>query len=391
MRFTRAVLLVSLLALVVVPAALAIRFTDDSYNFPTATVGQAYSKQLNGAGGCGPALPYQYTIIGGKLPPGISLSFSGLVSGTPTQAGSYSFWVDLSDQNPPTADWCRPADAQREFSITVVGGTAPATPTSPLSIVQTALAPAATTVGTAYTFQLSAQGGGTQTWSLLSGALPAGLQLSSNGLISGTPTATGDFTFKVQVSDGTRVASQTYTLSVVAPLKISPVTVPAGEVARTFKLELAASGGKSAYKWSVAPGSALPAGVTLDPATGVISGRPTAPGTYPVKLTVTDSLGLTATVDVKLTFAPQLELTSKTLRAAKVGRAFLARLAVSGGVAPRSWSLVRGSLPAGIHFSKRTGTFSGTPRRAGKSTIVVQVTDALGAVSRATLVLKVHA
>src|SRR5437764_14345524 len=133
MRFTRTVLLVSLLALVVVPAALAIRFTDDSYNFPAGTVGQSYSKQLNGAGGCGPALPYQYTLINGSLPPGLSLSFSGFVGGTPTNAGNYSFWVDLSDQNPPSADWCRPAEAQREFSMTVVGGVAAV----PLSIVPT--------------------------------------------------------------------------------------------------------------------------------------------------------------------------------------------------------------------------------------------------------------
>jgi hypothetical protein len=390
MRFTRAVLLVSLLALVVVPAAFAIRFTDDDYNFPPATVGQPYSKQLNGAGGCGPALPYQYTVISGSLPPGISLSFSGLVSGTPTQAGSYSFYVNLSDQNPPSADWCRPAEAQREFTIVVSGG-APTPAPAPLSIVQTALSPAATTTGSPYSFQLTAQGGGTDTWSLQSGALPGGLQLSPGGLISGTPTTTGDFSFKVQVSDGTRVASQSYTLSVVAPLEISPVTVPAGEVARAFKLVLAATGGKSGYTWSLVSGSTLPAGVTLDPATGVISGRPTVAGTYSVKLTVTDALGLAATVDVKLAFAPQLDLTSTTLRAAKVGRAFSARLAASGGVGARSWTLVRGALPAGIHFSKRTGAFSGTPRRAGRSTLVVQVRDALGAVSRATLVLKVHA
>ena len=105
MRLARTVLLASLIALVVVPAALAIRFTDDSYNMPTGVVGQPYSKQFNGAGGCGPALPYQYSLIGGKLPAGLSLSSTGLISGTPTVAGSFSFWVNLSDQNPPTADW----------------------------------------------------------------------------------------------------------------------------------------------------------------------------------------------------------------------------------------------------------------------------------------------
>jgi large repetitive protein len=386
MRFTRTVLLVSLLALVVVPAAFAIRFTDDSYNMPAGTVGQPYSKTFEGAGGCGPALPYQYTLIGGSMPPGLSLSFSGTISGTPSNAGSYSFWVNLSDQNPPSADWCRPSEAQREFTIVVNGGA----PAVPLSIVPTALAPAATILDAPYSFQLSAQGGGTQTWSLVSGSLPSGLQLSSSGLISGTPTATGDFTFSVQVSDGTRKASQTYTLTVVQRLKVAAVTVPAGEVSRAFKLQLAATGGKAGYKWSLAGGTTLPAGLTLDGASGVIGGNSSVAGSFPVKVTVTDSLGFTDTVDVNLTFAPKLAITTHALRAAKAGRAFSARLAATGGVAPRAWSIVRGALPAGVHFSQRTGALTGTPRKAGKSTLVVQVMDALGAVSRVTLVLKVR-
>jgi hypothetical protein len=386
MRFTRTVLVVSLLALVVVPAALALRFTDDSYNWPSGTVGQPYSKQLNGAGGCGPALPYQYKVISGNLPPGISLSSSGLASGTPTQAGSYSFWVDLSDQNPPSADWCRPSEAQREFTVVINGGAAPATP---LSINQPSLSPPVTTINTAYSFQLTAQGGGTQTWSLQSGSLPAGIQLSSTGLLSGTPTATGDFTFKVQVSDGTRSASQTYTLTVVQPLAIAPVTASDAEVGRAFKLQPSATGGKAAYKWSVA--GVLPAGLSLDTATGVISGRPSAAGSFTLKLTVTDAVGLTKTVDVALTVAPRLALTTKKLRATRVGRVYRARLATAGGVDPRAWTILRGKLPAGIHFSQRTGVFSGTARRAGNVTLFVQVKDSLGAISRARLVLRVRA
>ena len=115
------VLSAAAVALVLASAAWAIRFTDDSYFTPTGSVGVPYSFTFHGAGGCGPALPYQFTIIGGNLPPGLNLAMSGTVSGTPTQAGSFSFWVNLSDQNPPSADWCRPAEAQREFTIVING------------------------------------------------------------------------------------------------------------------------------------------------------------------------------------------------------------------------------------------------------------------------------
>ena|SRR5438105_3746544 len=125
MRLGRTTLLVSLLALIVVPSALALRFTDDSYDIPLGIVGQAYSKQFSGAGGCGPDLPYQYSMIGGRLPPGLSMSKGGLVSGIPIREGSWTFWVNLSDQNPPSADWCRPAQSQRQFTITVLGSPVP--------------------------------------------------------------------------------------------------------------------------------------------------------------------------------------------------------------------------------------------------------------------------
>jgi len=387
MRFTRITLLVSLLALVVVPAALALRFTDDSYTMPAGVVGQSYSKQFNGAGGCGPALPYQYTLIGGKLPPGLSLSFGGAITGVPTQAGTFSFWVNLSDQNPPTADWCRPSQAQREFTIEVTGGA----PVTPLSIVQSALAPKATVLGQPYSFQFTAQGGGTQTWTVESGALPGGLTLSSSGVLSGTPATSGDFSFTVRVSDGSRSATRSFTLSVVAALKIAAEAVPAGEVARPFKLELAAAGGKGPYAWTVASGSALPSGLSIDGGTGIVSGVPAVAGTFPVKVTVTDALGFTDTIDVKLDLAAKLVLVKKALPSAKAGHAFRARLLAQGGVAPQTWKLVRGSLPAGIHLSKRTGELTGSARRAGTSTIDVQVTDALGGVSHARFVLKVRA
>jgi len=198
-------------ALVFASGAWALRFTDESYATPVGTVGSAYSFAFGGAGGCGPALPYQYSVISGSLPPGLALASTGLVSGTPTQAGSWSFWVDLSDQNPPSADWCRPSDAQREFTITINGvgggGPGPLPAPAPSLSITTASLPTAS-VGSPYSLTLAASGGsGTKSWTLGAGSLPAGLSLASNGVLSGTPTTSQVGTYAnivISVSDGTQ-------------------------------------------------------------------------------------------------------------------------------------------------------------------------------------------
>ncbi len=123
MRFTRILLLVSLAALVAAPVALALRFTDESFNPPVGETGKAYSWSFTGAGGCGPALPYQYRLLGSTMPPGLTLDSSGLVHGIPTSAGDYSVWVELSDQDPPSAAWCTTVGkAQREFKFKIIQG-----------------------------------------------------------------------------------------------------------------------------------------------------------------------------------------------------------------------------------------------------------------------------
>jgi large repetitive protein len=384
MRFTKILVLTALAALVIAPAAFALRFTDDSFNTPTGETGKGYSFQFQGAGGCGPALPYQYKILAGSLPTGLSLSSSGLISGTPTVGGGWSFWVELSDQNPPSQSWCVPSSAQREFSISVVQG---------LTIKQNALSPKATFLNEPYSFQLSADGGGSQVWSVKSGSLPAGIGLSSNGVISGTPTATGDFSFVIQVTDTNRTDTETYSLTVVERLKIAAPASAAGEVGVPYALALKSTGGRPAVTWSLAQG-ALPTGLALNPATGEITGKPAVAGAYPLKVQVTDTLGLTATVDVPLTVAAKLAVVKKALPAAKVGKAYRGKLSATGGVAPLKWNILGGKpgfLPAGIKFNSRTGVFSGTPTKAGVYRLRMQVVDKLGIKSAVGIILKVNA
>jgi hypothetical protein len=396
MRFTRMLLLtcvVAALAGVFAAGAKAISFQDTPcapvpdptiHLCPAGQTGKSYSLQILGHGGCD---TYVWTNPGGGLPPGLSLGSAGLISGVPTTAGKYIFWLQIQD-TPGNPSWCSDNHAsQRQFEIDI-------NPGLQIAQRQSALTPGQLNVQ--YTpLQLTANGanGATLTWSVLpnAAALPPGITLSSTGLLSGTPTTKGDYHFQIQVTDGTRQDVQTYALSVVDPLKVTSPSAAAAEIGRPFSTTLTASGGKQPYKWSLATGASLPAGLTLDAATGVISGTPTAVSASPVKVTVTDALGLTQTLDYRLVIAQTLAVVKRSLPAAKVGRAYHARLLALGGVAPRSWTIESGKLPAGLHLKASTGFISGTARRAGTSHITIQVKDKLGAISNATFTLKVRA
>ncbi len=152
-------------------------------------------------------------------------------------------------------------------------------PPAPLSVATTPLALA--TKGSPYSASLTATGGtAPYVWRPL-GALPAGLSLSSGGVITGTPSVLGTFTFTVQVTDSTaplaRRATAPVSISVeVPPPTITTTTVPAAIVGTGYSTALTATGGTSPSSWAVVSGS-LPAGLTLSPS-GSITGTPGAPG-----------------------------------------------------------------------------------------------------------------
>jgi hypothetical protein len=150
-------------------------------------------------------------------------------------------------------------------------------------------------VGVSYNATLTADGGATPyTWSINKGTLPAGLSLDSGtGIISGMPTTGGDSTFTVKVSDNsTPVKSDTqrYTITIGASeaLIITTVNMADGVEETAYNATVMALGGTLPYTWSVAGGN-LPDGLTIDTASGVISGTPTRKGNYNFTIQVSDN------------------------------------------------------------------------------------------------------
>ena len=260
-----------------------------SVNLPQGVQGKPYSGSLQATGGM---WPYKWSVSSGTLPPGISLSSStGKLSGTPTKTGKFQAMFEVND---------RMDDDSAQAGQISVTSTSPSTSpsaTSSKTLTITAVSLPKATLNDPFSVQLQASGGeAPYTWSIIGGAFPSGLSMSSGGQISGTPTATGTFTATVQVVDSTQPQAQTamtnLTIVVIAALQVTTSSLTGGTVSQSYNAQLNAAGGSSPYTWTIASGE-LPSGLYLSNS-GAISGTPDTAGTSSFTAVVKDSTGNTA-------------------------------------------------------------------------------------------------
>src|SRR5262249_38948130 len=283
---------------------------------PPGIVGSAYSQTLAATGGLPPV---SWSLASGSLPAGLTLGSNGAVSGTPLSAGSFSFVARATDS--------LSVNATQALTLAV----------NPALTITTDSLPSAV-VGTGYSGALAATGGtGGYSWSRAAGSLPAGLSLTADGNIGGTPNAAGTANFTVQVKDSSNATvTKALSLTIVSPLTVTTSSLPNATVGTAYRQMLAASGGAGGYTWSIVKGS-LPADLSRA-ADGTISGTPSAPGTSNFTIQVNDSSNATANKALGITVAaPPLTVTTSSLPNGTAGAAYDQTLAASGGTGGNSW------------------------------------------------------
>ncbi|MEA3486996.1 MAG: putative Ig domain-containing protein [Thermodesulfobacteriota bacterium] len=327
---------------------------------PAAETNETYNPKVRISGG---TYPYIYAIASGILPPGLFLdSDYGNITGIPTSAGSYTFSISVTDsQN---------AYAKKEFTIQA---------TAKLKIISDSPLPRGTR-GADYFENIKATGGDLpHTFAKVNGVLPPGLSVSTNGVFSGTPARAGSYDFTVQVTDASaRTAEKSFHIEIVDPLIISTIRLNDGIVGKPYNQSLSASGGCGSNRWAVYSGI-LPAGLSLDAQSGVLSGTPAeaAYGTVVFSVSdfsVSDREARTACKDFILQVTDLLEIITISAPDGLTGRSYSETIRVSGGIEPFAFGYT-GQLPPGLSLNSTTGIISGIPVTPESANVSITVTD----------------
>jgi Tol biopolymer transport system component len=333
---------------------------------PAARIGTSYSAQLRTADN----RPGTWRIAAGALPQGLTLTSAGAVWGTPAVSGPFPFTVRFTDRY----------GQQNTHAFKITSSVDP-------PVIVTTVMPNGE-YKSPYTTRLRIQDQRAGVWSLTDGQLPAGLTLTADGSITGTPTSSGTFSFTVRFTDPySQASSRNYGIVIdFNPPVIQTTALPRAASGSPYTAQLQTQDQRSGT-WSITDGT-LPAGLTMSPG-GSLTGTPAAGGSTTLTMLFTDRLGRTASKSYELLVGPGPAVISTTsVPFGTVGAPYETPLALAVE-RPGTWAIGQGQLPPGLILSP-DGTLTGIPTGAMSVPVTVTFTDSDGFIAERPLTVTVN-
>lgn len=349
-------------------------------SLPTAAQFVDYFVRLQARGGDG---RYSFRLIQSTLPDGLTFSTvgetAGTLSGMPRRSGGYPLVLEVQSRGLSHRRTLQLTVADSPVELTIV------TPTLPDG-----------TVSLNYDIPLAAAGGEPPyTWQVSGGRLPPGLDISTDGVISGVPLRDGQFSVEITVRDADGVSvTKVYTFSVEAPnVVILTGRLPELPLGEAVDLPIIASGGQEPYGWTAL--SDPPPGLQLTEE-GHLRGTPTQVGHFAFRVQVAESSEAsskdTGLLQIQVVDAGPFEFSTQLLDPGPVRVEYVREIKVEGGIEPISWRFAPGDgLPAGftLETEGRVATVRGNSVRAVAHGFTLRATDAAGRQREATFAIRI--